>query len=196
MQKMITIAVAALLSVALSSGPAFTFGLGGLTRDPERSRAIAFLQEKSRAIAPFAHVMFCVHQPADCAASNGPRIVDLTPARRHELLAVNVEINHEIAPANDSGDDQWTLAPASGDCEDYAITKRHALIARGWPAAALRLAVAYTAWGEGHLVLVVRTDKGDMVLDNLTGAIRNWRKTGLRWEMIQAADNPKVWYRL
>lgn len=195
MQKLITIFVATVLSVALSSTAAFPFGLGGLTRAPEQNR-VPFLQEKSRAVAPFAHVMFCVQQPADCTASSGPRIVDLTPAKKHELIAVNAEINREITPVNDAGNDQWTLAPISGDCDDYAITKRHALIARGWPESALRLAVAYTSWGEGHLVLVVRTSKGDLVLDNLTGAVRSWRKTGLRWEMIQAADDPKVWYRL
>jgi predicted transglutaminase-like cysteine proteinase len=195
MQKLITISVAALLSVALSSSAAFPFGLGGLTRDHDGNR-FSFLQEKDRTPAPFAHVMFCVHEPEDCTASSGVKIVDLTRAKRRELIAVNAEINREIAPANDVGDDQWTLAPVSGDCDDYAITKRHTLIARGWPAAALRLAVAYTSWGEGHLVLVVRTSKGDLVLDNMTGAIRSWRKTGLRWEMIQAADDPKIWYRL
>lgn len=194
MRKLTAISMATLLSVALSSESAFSFGLGGVTRYPEGTKA--FLTEKNRAIAPFAHVMFCVRQPADCTASSGPDIVELTLAKRRELITVNAEINREIAPANDIGDDQWTLAPASGDCEDYAITKRHALIARGWPAAALRLAVAHTAWGEGHLVLVVRTSSGDLVLDNLTGAVRSWRKTGLRWDMIQASDNPKIWYRL
>jgi predicted transglutaminase-like cysteine proteinase len=109
---------------------------------------------------------------------------------------VNREINHDIIPVNDSGNDTWSLAPREGDCEDYAITKRHALIARGWPASVLRLAVARTAWGEGHLVLVVRTDKGDLVLDNLTGAVRSWRKTGLHWEMIQASNDPRIWHKL
>jgi predicted transglutaminase-like cysteine proteinase len=193
---MLKVAVAALVSSLTISGPAYPFGLGGVTRNAEPPTASLFLKEGRRSIAPFAHVMFCTRTPAECAESGGPDIVELTPARKRELIAVNQRINRQITPVNDSGLDSWSLAPQAGDCEDYAITKRHALIQQGWPASALRLALAYTSWGEGHLVLVVRTSKGDLVLDNLTGAVRNWKKTGLRWQMIQASGNPRIWYRL
>ncbi len=46
--------------------------------------------------------------------------------------------------------------------------------ALGWPPSVFRLAVGKTSWGETHLVLVVRTDKGDLVLDSLDGRIRSW----------------------
>jgi predicted transglutaminase-like cysteine proteinase len=196
MQSLLKIVVATLVSSMTIAGPAFSFGLGGVTRDAERPTASLFLKEGRRSVAPFAHVVFCTQAPAECAESSGPDMVELTPARKRELIAVNQRINHQISPVNDAGNDVWSLAPQAGDCEDYAITKRHALIQQGWPASALRLAIAYTRWGEGHLVLVVRTSKGDMVLDNLTGAVRKWNKAGLRWEMIQAAGNPRVWYHL
>jgi predicted transglutaminase-like cysteine proteinase len=196
MKKLLRFAVATLVSSLMMTAPAFPFGLGGVTRDAERPAASLFLKEGRRSVAPFAHVMFCTRAPAECAVSSGPDTVELTPAKKRELIAVNQRINHQISPVNDSGDDVWSLAPKAGDCEDYAITKRHALIEQGWPASALRLAIAYTSWGEGHLVLVVRTSKGDMVLDNLTGAVRSWRKSGLRWQMIQASGNPRIWYRL
>ena len=124
---------------------------------------------------------------------------------RARLGEINRAINLAIRPASDLAQygemDVWTsplvtFANLAGDCEDYAITKRHALIQQGWPASALRLAVAQTSWGEGHLVLIVRTSKGDMVLDNRTDAIRNWRKTGLRWHMIQSAGNPRIWFNI
>lgn len=86
--------------------------------------------------------------------------------------------------------------PVSGDCEDYAITKRHKLIAQGWPIRSLRLAVARTAWGEGHAVLVVKTSDGDLVLDNLTSAIKPFQKSGLRFLKIQSEDNPRMWFAL
>lgn len=190
------IVAATLVSSVLLGGPAYPFGLGGATRDVERPDLSLFLKEGGRSLAPFAHVLFCTRAPAECAESNGPDMVELTPAKRRELIAVNLRINRQISPVNDSGNDVWTLAPKAGDCEDYAITKRHALIEQGWPASALRLAVAYTSWGEGHLVLVVRTSKGDMVLDNLTGAVRRWNRSGLRWQMIQASGNPRIWYHL
>jgi predicted transglutaminase-like cysteine proteinase len=193
---MLKIIVASLaVSSLFAAAPAYSFGLGGATRNQTEA---LFIKEERRSIEPFAHVMFCMKSPAECAVSSGPDTVELTLAKKRELMAVNRQINSQISPQNDSvGEiDLWSLAPRSGDCEDYAITKRHALIEQGWPASALRLAVAHTNWGEGHLVLVVRTSKGDLVLDNLTNAVRNWRKTGLRWHMIQGSSNPRVWYRL
>ena len=196
MKHLIKIAVAMLVSTIMATGPAQSLDLAGVTRAARSDVGRSFIPEKQRVMAPFAHVMFCVKAPAECAASNGPQTVELTPERKRQLMSVNRHVNIEITPVNDSGDDVWSLAPREGDCEDYAITKRHDLIASGWPSAALRLALVYTAWGEGHLVLVVRTDKGDMVLDNMTGAVRNWRKSGLQWQMIQSSENPRIWHRV
>lgn len=201
MNKMARTAAAALtLLPILSTGSAYSFTLGGVTRNSERNIEALYITEKTRSIEPFAHVLFCTRSPSECTTSTGPGTVELTREKRRELMDVNRRVNRQInARSDDSsaiGGDEWSLAPQSGDCEDYAITKRHALIGQGWPAASLRLAVAHTAWGEGHLVLIVRTSKGDLVLDNMTDAIRNWRKSGLRWNMIQAAGNPRVWYHI
>ncbi|MDB5526013.1 MAG: putative transglutaminase-like cysteine peptidase protein [Rhizobium sp.] len=196
MKTLFKIILATIVSSLVTTGPAAAFGLGGTTRTQGKSMDALFIKEKRRSVAPFAHVMFCTRTPGECAASTGPEMVELTLAKKRELMAVNRRINNQINPSNDSGNDTWALAPRSGDCEDYAITKRHALIQQGWPASALRLAIAHTSWGEGHLVLVVRTSKGDMVLDNLTNAVRNWRKSGLSWHMIQSSANPLIWYRV
>jgi len=40
---------------------------------------------------------------------------------------------------------------------------------------------------------VVKTSKGDLVLDNRTSAIRPWKNTDLRWVKIQSPDNPRLW---
>jgi predicted transglutaminase-like cysteine proteinase len=58
----------------------------------------------------------------------------------------------------------------------------------------LRLAVVKTASGVGHLVLVVVTIKGDLVLDNLTEAIRPWQNTDYQWLKIQSASDAHYWY--
>lgn len=201
MNKIAKIAAAAIMLLPFfSAGPAYSFGLGGVTRAPERNVEALYIREKNRSLEPFAHVLFCTRTPSECADSNGPTSVELTREKKRELMEVNRRVNYQINPRNDDanviGGDEWSLAPRSGDCEDYAITKRHTLISQGWPASALRLAVAHTSWGEGHLVLIVRTSKGDLVLDNMTNAVRNWRKSGLRWNMIQAAGNPRVWYHI
>ena len=93
-------------------------------------------------------------------------------------------------------DDGWTIAPVSGDCNDYAVTKRHELIESGLPSRALRLAVVKTGSGIGHLVLVIKTTRGDLVLDNLTEAIRPWQRSGYHWLKIQSSADAKYWYEV
>jgi predicted transglutaminase-like cysteine proteinase len=88
------------------------------------------------------------------------------------------------------------IAPEMGDCNDYAVTKRHELIGNGLPSRALRLSVVKTASGIGHLVLVVATTRGDIVMDTLVEAIRPWQSTDYRWLKIQSATDPKSWYEM
>ena len=85
---------------------------------------------------------------------------------------------------------------AAGDCNEFAVQKRHELIARGWPAAALALTVVKTSWGEGHLIVTVRTDQGDLVLDNLRSDIVPWQRAGYHWIMRQSERNPQFWVDL
>ena len=59
----------------------------------------------------------------------------------------------------------WTMAGKFGDCEDYALAKRNALLNAGWPKDKLGLCVCYVN-GEGHCCLWVGTDKGSFILDN------------------------------
>jgi predicted transglutaminase-like cysteine proteinase len=116
------------------------------------------------------------------------------------LKRVNHDVNTAITPTvKNYGSDLrngWTIAPASGDCNDYAVTKRHDLIESGLPARALRLSVVKTASGTGHLVLVVATTSGDVVMDNLTNAIRPWTSTSYRWLKIQSSTDARFWYEI
>jgi hypothetical protein len=64
------------------------------------------------------------------------------------------------------------IAPKTGNCNDYAVTKRHELLSRGWPSRALLLAEVIVPSGERHLVVVVRVKQGDFVIDNRNADIR------------------------
>lgn len=57
--------------------------------------------------------------------------------------------------------EEWLLSPPAGDCNDYAITKRHKLLEFGWPSRALLLSEVVIPSGEHHLVLVVRVTNND-----------------------------------
>src|SRR3990170_3143948 len=128
-----------------------------------------------------------------------PGRVALTPERWQDLVRINAEVNRAIRfERNTQGvaAERWLIAPRAGECHDYAVTKRHRLLARNWPSRALLLAEVVTSLGEHHLVLVLRTAAGDVVIDNLTNQIRPWSQTNYRWMRIQSPMNPRYWATL
>lgn len=52
-----------------------------------------------------------------------------------------------------------------GDCEDYALEKRYRLWKAGVPLEKMRMCICTTEDGGGHAVLVVDSEKGDIILD-------------------------------
>ena len=151
-------------------------------------------------LAPFAYTEFCIRYASECPTP--PRMTfrggsqRLSQGRREELVAINRDVNRAIRPQPNSGNlsaQKWLISPSSGDCNDYAVTKRHELIKRGWSPRNLLLSEVITRWGEHHLVLVVRTTKGDLVLDNLSASIRVWKSAPYRWVRMQLPTSSKLW---
>lgn len=193
-----------LLATAVMAVTAFTFanpsaaaGPGGFARNLRDMPPVSFIAAAKPTLAPFAHVKFCMQNPAECRKSGGSAVIALTSYREGQLKRINAGVNRSVRAVNDSsaidGGDVWRASGGSGDCEDFALIKRKRLIAMGWSPRALRIAVVRTGQGEGHAVLVVKTSRGDLVLDNRTSAIRNWKNTDLRWIKIQSQDNPRIW---
>jgi predicted transglutaminase-like cysteine proteinase len=157
------------------------------------------LQLDVPALPPFAHTRFCLQYPSDCKvrgiAFRGGG-VRLTLPRWLELVDINRGVNRAIVPERNLeglAGERWLVSPKSGDCNDYAVTKRHELIKRGWPSRALLLAEVVTTWGEHHLVLVIRTKEGDFVADSLHPQVRQWSVTPYRWVRVQSPQNPMFW---
>jgi predicted transglutaminase-like cysteine proteinase len=150
-------------------------------------------------LAPMAFVRFCTQYPQDCKVRGSvfrPELVSLTKLRRAELVKVNRDVNHAITPHNKTNDvsaEEWLVSPREGDCKDYAVTKRHELLARGWPSSSLLLTEVVVAPGEHHLVLVVRTREDDLVLDNLNENVHPVSQSSYQWVRAQHAKNPKFW---
>ncbi len=150
-------------------------------------------------LAPMAFVRFCNRYPQDCKIGKmafRPTPVTLTKARRAELAQVNRDVNREIVPQENNNGvmaEEWLVAPRKGDCNDYAVTKRHKLLARGWPSRSLLLSEVIIPSGEHHLVLVVRTREEDVVLDNLSQTVRPVSQIHYQWVRAQQAGNPKFW---
>jgi predicted transglutaminase-like cysteine proteinase len=183
----------AVLALAIAS-----FATPADARDHQDTIA-AELTEAAPALAPFQHIRFCLRYPSDCKSNPAEAArIDLTPQKLELLDHVNRVVNATIVPTVKTHGaaigDGWTIAPSMGDCNDYAVTKRHALVQSGLPAKALRLSIVKTRSEIGHLVLVVVTTKGDLVLDNLTETIRPWQSTDYRWLKIQSAGDARLWF--
>jgi predicted transglutaminase-like cysteine proteinase len=150
-------------------------------------------------LAPMAFVRFCIRYSQDCKVHRmefRPAPVTLTKARKAELAKVNRDVNRAIRPqenVNGVMAEEWLVAPREGDCNDYAVTKRHELLARGWPSRSLLLAEVVVPSGEHHLVLVVRTREDDVVLDSLSWTVRPVSQIHYQWVRAQQAGNPKFW---
>ena len=147
---------------------------------------------------PVGHAEFCQSHPAECRANADPvAIIPLTEGLWQQLLSVNAGINQHVVPVTDQDLYQvaefWTYPNGYGDCEDYALAKRRELINAGWPASTLLMAVVKQANGEGHAVLMVRTDRGDLVLDNQIGSIDLWSQTPYKFIKRQSQANAGQW---
>lgn len=155
----------------------------------------------STGLAPFQHVRFCLKYPTDCQPISGEApLPDLDANLLALLREVNNQVNFAIAPRvkdfAQNIEERWTIDPSTGDCNDYAVTKRHMLLERGIPSNSLRLSVVRTPDDIGHLVLVVSTRSGDVVLDNLNSSIVPWHRTRYNWALIQSSANPRMWEKV
>jgi predicted transglutaminase-like cysteine proteinase len=143
------------------------------------------------AAPPLGFTILCIKQPNECVGG-GASVVSATEETMDTLRGVNNRVNRSIAPRADGAADVWTVNARAGDCEDYVLAKRRALIRAGLPASALRIAFVRTRSGQDHAILIVNTDSGKLVLDNLTGAIKPLSQTRYRIVSVQTA-NPKQW---
>jgi predicted transglutaminase-like cysteine proteinase len=106
-------------------------------------------------------------------------------------------VNATVVPVTDEDlyhvSEFWTYPNGYGDCEDIALEKRRELIEAGWPVSTLLMAVVRQRNGEGHAVLMVRTDRGDLVLDNQVGSIDLWSQTPYKFIKRQSQANAGQW---
>ncbi|MCK1744987.1 transglutaminase-like cysteine peptidase [Bradyrhizobium sp. 139] len=171
----------------------------GRTALPATLRAInQHIELGSPTLPPFAYTAFCLRYEAECLQRRSFRggLIRLTEDRWAALQEVNRAVNLAIVPArNELGlaGEEWVINPNHGDCNDYAVSKRHELLQLGWPARVLLLSEVVLGSGEHHLVLLVRTRSGDFVLDNLTPQIKPWSQTPYRWVRVQIPENHRLW---
>jgi len=122
-----------------------------------------------------------------------PEAISLAPDLWRTLVAVNDHVNTTIKPISDQEhwgvEDRWDYPDdGSGDCEDIQLLKRKLLIETGLPRRALRMTVVLDEVRAGHAVLMVRTDRGDFILDNQHRAVLPWSETGYEFIKREGAE--------
>lgn len=168
------------------------FSAGGAAAYTSQGKVSTFeLVTHTAAITPLSMQFFCAQNKSECAGGGGRGQVTMSPNLMAVLKQINVQVNRSIRPQRDTAD-VWELNPTSGDCEDYVLSKRSALIRQGVSAGALRIAYTHTRRGEPHAVLVVRTSEGDFVLDNLSNSVKTLRASGYNIRSMSSSD-PTRW---
>jgi predicted transglutaminase-like cysteine proteinase len=147
-----------------------------------------------------AWIAFCRQAPDECAVdASEPALIALDQTIWKLLVDVNERVNAKILPVTDQ--DHWGVADrwdypddGIGDCEDIQILKRRVLVEAGLPRRALRMTVVIDELGAGHAVLMVRTDRGDYILDNKRSAVLSWQETGYRYVKREGSESTAwVW---
>lgn len=147
---------------------------------------------------PKGFVDFCRRHVDECRArAANPERTRLTSARLAELVRVQTAVNRDVAYRPDSytfgKGDYWEFPFVYGDCEDIALKKRRELARLGWPRENLLLALVGLPDGRRHLVLVVATDRGDLVLDNLRRRVTVPTHLPYRWLSRQSRRDESAW---
>jgi predicted transglutaminase-like cysteine proteinase len=154
----------------------------------------------ARTAIPYGWLDFCGRRPQECKVGPLPAVnVRLTPEAWQALNQINQRVNAFIIPVTNLEHwgtmlDHWDYpTDGKGDCKVYALYKRKLLMQAGFPRQALLMTIVRDLEGQGHVILTVRTDRGEFVLDNLAEEIRPWDVTGYEYIKRQSQEDPNVW---
>ncbi|WP_058635347.1 transglutaminase-like cysteine peptidase [Aureimonas ureilytica] len=146
---------------------------------------------------PVGHFDFCKSYPAECGLNTEVASVRITDRTWAVIMEVNSSVNIGITAKTDQEvygvPEHWAYPTTEGDCEDFALLKQYMLEREGFPRSALLLTVVRQSNGEGHAVLTVRTDRGDMILDNLDQRVLDWTLTPYQYLKRQSERDSSKW---
>jgi predicted transglutaminase-like cysteine proteinase len=130
-----------------------------------------------------------------CSSNAAPATVALTPDRWSELQSIQTEVDASITYVPS---DSWDPLSSAGDCKIYATRTALALLDRGWPAGSLRMATAFVNDGSAqngasHVVVLVDTDQGTVVLDSRQAGPRPWGSLSYIWLSAEVPGGHGSW---
>jgi predicted transglutaminase-like cysteine proteinase len=200
MRKMVwgkTIAAALVLTAALSAGQA-----SGAAKDQiqKQEQSASIEPEFTPTLPPIGYVAFCARGEDECRYQGKVEKLKLTGETWDQINQVNNYVNGSIRPATDvdvyGALEMWAYPVDAGDCEDFALLKKRYLAGLGISPAEMLMTVLLDEKGEGHAVLTITTDQGDLILDNRRPEILRWDQTGYKFLKRQSQQDPRRWVSL
>lgn len=182
-------AASVVMAALVSSIPAYGF----------LARPAIFAQIGAITTAPSGWLQFCADNPDECRPFTAPRDVILTPDLLQQLFSINSYANNRVKWTGDTElygkTERWAYPLDRGDCEDIVLLKRRMLAEAGWPMNTLLITTVEERRADKgrHAVLTVRTDRGELILDNQTPEILFWYETNYRYLARQTPTDPNVW---
>ncbi len=166
-----------IVAPATASEPLF---ITGVTASPPPSGAQRLCQQYSWA----------------CSNQSG---VNFSSDQEYQIVKkINRKVNSSTRTITDQSQyktqERWALpTKVGGDCEDFALLKKRDLIKAGIDPSKLLIATVLDTRRNAHAVLVYRSAKGDLVLDNLTSRIKPWSDTRYLFLRMQDPNQPRKW---
>jgi predicted transglutaminase-like cysteine proteinase len=180
---------------------------GGLTSSAKGD----FLQITDISPPIMGQIELCNTEPTYCAEQSASPMqpIHLDSRLMTILDEVNGYVNSRITPADDMDVygqlEKWAVFSRFqmesanelfGDCEEYVLTKKRILIEDyGLNPNNMSIVVVNDTAGEGHALLGVHTDRGVLLMDNLTDVLRFPNETpyefismqisGVEWGKVQ-----------
>jgi len=169
------------------------------------AKAEPFMRTSGDHPPPAGHHEFCKKFVSECQVTfDSKAVVTLDIKIWRSLDRINRQVNSSVRRMPDVEEDWSYPKPVadcdiheySGDCEDFVLLKRRLLHESGLPLNALLITVVRDHSDTGHAVLTVRTDHGDLILDNMIKTIDTWDKFPYRFLMIQSPFHTGQWLRI
>ena len=185
------------LSITLMAGHAFGAGADVGQKPVQFASAEP---EFSTTLPPIGYVAFCARGEEECKFEGKVEKLKLTGDNWDQIRQVNSYVNNSIRPATDMEiygvAEMWTYPVDAGDCEDFALLKKRYLTGLGISPDELLMTVLLDEKGDGHAVLTITTDQGDLILDNRRNEVLRWDQTGYKFLKRQSQQDPKKWVSL
>ncbi len=155
----------------------------------------ARLVPKTKIAAPSGAASLCQRYNWACSGSGQATVPSAMLAHAKRVNAAVNSRTRELSDRRQYGvEEHWALPTRrGGDCEDFVLEKKRRLIAAGLSPRSLLIATVLDRKRNSHAVLVLRTDQGDYVLDNLRSGVIDWRRTGYSFLKMQNSERPDRW---